>query len=130
MTGEIANLAERQAMRLRLLDEPDAIDGGAVVLAKPARRATRSRKEPLALVVAKGIAGQTAGSGEFAYAQRSSGHDSDAFAELRRSTAAMTSPRQQAPRGFRISHAQRPAAMCVRTRWTASDWPRCSISAA
>src|SRR5262249_1453165 len=130
MTDQVANLSERQAVGLRLLDEADAIDGGAVVLAKPARRATRSRNDPLAPVVPKGIAGQTAGSGEFTNAQCSSRHDWDAFAELRRSTAAMTSPRQQAPRGFRISHAQRPAAMCKRTRWTASDWPRCSISAA
>ena len=30
-------------------------------------------------------------------------------------------PGQQAPRGLRTSHAQRPAAMCARTRSTASE---------
>src|SRR5262249_33120471 len=39
VTDEIANLAQRQAVRLSLLDEPDAIDRAAVVLPKTARRA-------------------------------------------------------------------------------------------
>ena len=40
VTDEIANLAERQAVGLCLLDEPDAIDRAAVVLPKTARGAT------------------------------------------------------------------------------------------
>jgi hypothetical protein len=49
--------------------------------------------------------------------------------EVTRLIAAMTSPRQHAPRGLRMSQAQRPAAMCARMRSTADDWPRVSISA-
>ena len=64
MTDEIANLTKCEAVRLRLLDEPDAIDCGAVVLAKPACRPTRPRKEGLTLVVPERIASETACSGE------------------------------------------------------------------
>src|SRR5262249_10147420 len=66
VADQIANLTERQAMGLRLLDEPDAVDGPAVVLAKPARRAARSRKESLPLVVTERISRETADSREVA----------------------------------------------------------------
>src|SRR5262249_31452522 len=109
MTDEIANLTQRQSMGLGLLDETDAIDCSAVIFAKPARCAMRPWKQSLALVIAKRVAAETAGGGQLPDSQRSRCHDRDAFSRPRRSTAAITSAKQQAPRGFRISQAHRRA---------------------
>src|SRR5579885_3628375 len=45
VADQIADLAEAQAMRLRLLDEADAIHGSAVVFAKASGRPTGPREQ-------------------------------------------------------------------------------------
>ena len=55
VTDQIPDLAEAQPMRLRLLDEPGANDGIAVVLAEVPGRATGPREQTLSLVVAERI---------------------------------------------------------------------------
>src|SRR5204862_2987053 len=130
VADQIADLAEGQPVTLCLLYEADSIDGAAVVFAKSASRATRLWKQPLSFVIAEGIARQTAGLGKLPDTQRSSIHERDTRDGCSRSAAARRSPRQQAPRGFRISQAHRLAAMCARTRCTAADCPVRSISRA
>src|SRR5438034_54000 len=131
MTHEISDLPKRQTMRLCLFDETDPIDGGTVVFAKATGGPTRSWEQALSFVVPQRVAGDAARRGQLANPQSAGCHvRATLFRWTSRmcSTAAITSPRQHAPLGLRTSHAHRPAAMCVRTRLTASDSPVRSIS--
>jgi len=56
MTDEVADLSQRQTMRLGLFDEPHSVDGAAVILTETAAGSPRSRQQPLAFVVPQRVA--------------------------------------------------------------------------
>lgn len=70
VTHEVADLAQRQAMRLGLFDEPHPIDRRPIVFAKAAGRSTRAWEQALSFVVAQRIARQAACRRQLADAER------------------------------------------------------------
>jgi hypothetical protein len=135
IADEIADLVQREAERLRLLDEAQAFKSGFGIQPEAADGPRGFGQQAEALVVAQRVGRHPAAGRELANlvsltrcAPRHDIYSSTAAAAATRFTASVTSLRQHTPRGFRTSQAQRSALICARTRATASDVPVRSTS--